>query len=98
MLRNVSAIPQVDVKPRTKFTGSCGKAAAGNDQGTGDLALLGTVAQEHAPTFMAPDRTGKYLLCAYYQGGGAAVYSLGADGAVGAAAQAWLATVHRLTD
>jgi 6-phosphogluconolactonase len=62
------------------------------DQGSGSLVLLGTVAQEHAPTFMAPDRTGRYLLCAYYQGGGAAVYSLGADGAVGAAAQAWLAT------
>ena len=62
------------------------------DQATGDLTLLGTAAQEHAPTFMAPDRTGRYLLCAYYQGGGAAVYSLGADGAVGAATQAWLAT------
>jgi 6-phosphogluconolactonase len=62
------------------------------DQGAGDLALVGTVAQEHAPTFMAPDRTGRYLLCAYYQGGGAAVYSLGADGAVGAPSQEWLAT------
>src|SRR4029077_18201200 len=54
------------------------------DQGTGGLALLGTVAQAHAPTFLAPDRTGKYMLCAYYQGGGAAVYRLrrggGAEG------------------
>src|SRR5271165_2014949 len=46
------------------------------DQATGGLTLLGTVAQEHAPTFLAPDRTGKYLLCAYYQGGGAAVHPL----------------------
>lgn len=39
----------------------------------------------HAPTFLAPDRTGKYLLSAYYQGGFAAVHPLAADGAVGAA-------------
>jgi 6-phosphogluconolactonase (cycloisomerase 2 family) len=60
--------------------------------GTGELTLLGTTAQEHAPTFMAPDATGRYLLCAYYQGGGAAVYSLGADGALGSPTQAWLPT------
>ena len=62
------------------------------DQRTGALALLGTVSQQHAPTFMAPDRTGTHLLCAYYQGGGAAVHRLGADGAVGAPSLAWLAT------
>jgi len=62
------------------------------DQGTGRLSLLRTVSQEHAPTFMAPDRTGKYLLCAYYQGGGAAVHPLGADGAVGMPSHGWLAT------
>ena|SRR5437879_5006125 len=62
------------------------------DQGTGGLTLQGTVSQEHAPTFLAPDRTGRYLLCAYYQGGGAAVHPLAADGAVGAAPLDWLAT------
>ena len=62
------------------------------DQGSGALTLQATVAQEHAPTFMAPDRTGRFLLCAYYQGGGAAVRSLGADGAVGAPSLEWLAT------
>jgi 6-phosphogluconolactonase len=62
------------------------------DQGTGGLSLLRTVSQEHAPTFMAPDRAGKYLLCAYYQGGGAAVHPLGADGAVGMPSHGWLAT------
>jgi 6-phosphogluconolactonase len=64
------------------------------DRNTGDLALMGTAAQQHAPTFMAPDRTGRFLLCAYYQGAGAAVYSLGADGAVGAPSQEWLATAN----
>ena len=54
------------------------------DQRTGGLTLQGTVSPEHAPTFLAPDRTGKYLLSAYYQGGCAAVHPLGDDGAVGA--------------
>ena len=62
------------------------------DQSTGALAPLGTISQEHAPTFMAPDRTGRYLLCAYYQGGGAAVHRLSADGAVEAPSLGWLAT------
>ena len=62
------------------------------DQSTGGLTLLGTVSQEHAPTFLAPDRTGKHLLCAYYQGGGTAVHAIGADGAVGAPSLSWLAT------
>src|SRR5262245_20052371 len=29
---------------------------------TGGLMLQGTVASTHAPTFLAPDRTGRYLL------------------------------------
>jgi 6-phosphogluconolactonase len=62
------------------------------DQNTGGLTLQGTASQEHAPTFLAPDRTGRYLLCAYYQGGGAAVHPLAADGAVGAPSLGWLAT------
>jgi 6-phosphogluconolactonase len=59
---------------------------------TGGLTLQGTVSQEHAPTFLAPDRTGRYLLCAYYQGGGAAVHPLAADGTVGAPLLEWLVT------
>jgi 6-phosphogluconolactonase len=62
------------------------------DQVTGALTPLGTISQEHAPTFLAPDRTGKYLLCAYYQGGGAAVHALEGNGAAGASSLGWLAT------
>ena len=62
------------------------------DPATGGLTLAGTASQPHAPTFLALDRTGKYLLSAYYQGGGAAVYRLGSDGTVGAASHDWLAT------
>src|SRR5438309_8728651 len=56
------------------------------DPATGGLSLLGTAAQADAPTFLAPDRTGRYMLCAYYQGGYVAVYPIAADGAIGAAA------------
>lgn len=62
------------------------------DQASGGLTPLGTAPQAHAPTFLAPDRSGRYMLCAYYQGGGAAVYCLGADGAVGTPSHEWLAT------
>jgi 6-phosphogluconolactonase len=54
------------------------------DQRSGGLTLQRTVSSSHAPTFLAPDRTGRYLLSAYYQGGFAAVHRLGEDGAVGA--------------
>jgi 6-phosphogluconolactonase len=62
------------------------------DPGTGGLSLLGSISQAHAPTFLAPDRAGRYLLSAYYQGGGVAVYHLGADGSVGLPSLDWLAT------
>jgi 6-phosphogluconolactonase len=53
------------------------------DRRSGGLALAGTVAPSHPPTFLAPDRSGRYLLSAYYQGGFAAVHPLAPDGAVG---------------
>jgi 6-phosphogluconolactonase len=56
------------------------------DPATGGLSLLGTAAQADAPSFLAPDRTGRYMLCAYYQGGYVAVYPIAADGTIGAAA------------
>ena len=49
---------------------------------SGALTSLGRVAADHAVTYLAPDRTGKYLLSAHYQGGYAAVHPLGSDGAV----------------
>jgi 6-phosphogluconolactonase len=55
------------------------------DPASGGLSLLKTAAQADAPTFMAPDRTGRYLLCAYYQGGYAAVHPIATDGSVEAA-------------
>jgi 6-phosphogluconolactonase len=62
------------------------------DPKTGDLTAAGMTAQAHAPTFLAPDRSGRFMLVAYYQGGGAAVFRLSADGAIDTASQDWLAT------
>jgi 6-phosphogluconolactonase len=62
------------------------------DPKTGGLSAGATAAQPHAPTFLAPDRSGRFMLVAYYQGGGAAVFRLAGDGTVGAASQDWLAT------
>jgi 6-phosphogluconolactonase len=56
------------------------------DPATGGLSLLGTAPQADAPTFLAPDRTGRCMLCAYYQGGHVAVYPIAADGTIGAVA------------
>jgi 6-phosphogluconolactonase len=52
------------------------------DGASGALTSMGRVATEHPPTYLAPDRAGKYLLSAYYQGGYAAVHALASDGAV----------------
>ncbi len=56
------------------------------DAVTGRLSPLGTAAQGDAPTFLAPDRSGRYMLCAYYQGGYVAVYPVAGDGTIGTAA------------
>jgi 6-phosphogluconolactonase len=62
------------------------------DPASGGLTLQGTVIPAHAPTFLAPDRTGEYLLSAYYQGGFAAVHAIADDGSVVATPIDWLAT------
>jgi 6-phosphogluconolactonase len=79
----------------TLYVGVRGQPAISSfriDHATGGLTAAGSTSQPHAPTFLFPDRTGKYLLCAYYQGAGAAVFQLGSDGAVGAPSHEWLAT------
>src|SRR5262249_34546853 len=53
------------------------------DPDTGALTQSGTVSPEAAPTFLSTDRTGRYVLSAYYQGAHAAVHPVGHDGAVG---------------
>ena len=62
------------------------------DPNTGALTQNGTVAPEAAPTFLSTDRTGRYVLSAYYQGAHAAVHPVGPDGAVGGPPIEWLET------
>src|SRR5437762_13932277 len=51
------------------YRGTPGIESCRIDPATGALASIARVATEHPPTYLAPDRTGKYLLSAYYQGG-----------------------------
>lgn len=89
------SVMAVSLDRRTLYVGQRTQPALSSyriDPASGGLTLLAAASQPHAPTFLALDRTGKYMLAAYYQGGGAAVYRLAADGALGAPSQEWLAT------
>jgi 6-phosphogluconolactonase len=77
------------------YVGHRGSAAISSfriDQDTGGLRQHGKVALEAAPTFLATDRTGRFVLSAYDQGAHAAVHPVGADGRVGDPAVVWLET------
>src|SRR5262245_50140742 len=62
------------------------------DHSSGGLTQSGTVSPQAAPTYLATDRTGRFLLSAYYQGAHAAVHPLGSDGSVGGPPIEWLET------
>ena len=59
---------------------------------TGGLTQHGAVSLEAWPVYIATDRTGKFVLSAYYQGGHVAVHPIGTDGSVGGPPIEWLAT------
>lgn len=61
---------------------------------SGALALINTVSLQGEPCYMSTDRSGKFLLSAYYQAGGAAVHPIGADGAAYGPPIAWLETAN----
>ena len=62
------------------------------NQQTGELTTTGSVTPPGQPTYLATDRTGRYLLSSYYPDGRAAVHPLGDDGSVGGAATAVVET------
>jgi 6-phosphogluconolactonase len=62
------------------------------DQATGGLTKTGSVTPDDPAAFLATDRTGRYLLSSYYQGGHAAVHPLGDDGSLGGEPIEWIAT------
>ena len=62
------------------------------DPATGSFTQTGMVDTQDSPTYIVQDRTGKHLLCSFYQGARVAVFPLGDDGRVGGDATSSLAT------
>ncbi|MDE2937873.1 MAG: beta-propeller fold lactonase family protein [Chloroflexota bacterium] len=62
------------------------------DPATGGFTQTGMVDTQDSPTYIVQDRTGKHLLCSFYQGARVAVFPLGGDGSVGGEATSSLAT------
>lgn len=62
------------------------------DQTTGDLTPTGSVELGGEPCYLSTDRSGRYVLSAYYQTGHCAVHPIDETGAVGGAAIEWLDT------
>ena len=58
----------------------------------GELAHIGDVAVDNDPCYLATDRSGRFLLSAYYEGGRCAVHAIGEDGAAASPPVEWLAT------
>jgi len=57
-------------------------AAYAIDPQNGGLSALGEVAVEGMPCYLSTDKTGKFLLAAYYSAGLATVHAIGIDGAL----------------
>lgn len=74
--------------------GACEVSSFRIDQQTGGLTHIGAVALESDPCYMATDRTGRFLLSAYYQAGKAAVHPINAHGVVSAPPVEWRDTAR----
>jgi len=77
-----------DGAPRAEF----GLSSWAIDQRTGALTQTGSVPVLGEPCFVSTDRTGRFVLSAYYQAGHCAVHPLDEGGALGGAAIEWLDT------
>ena len=64
------------------------------DQRTGGLSLIGTAPLQGEPVYVATDRTGRFVLSAYYYQSTAAVHRVGDDGAVTFPPVEWRYTSH----
>ena len=64
------------------------------DRNNGGLSLVGTALVDDDPCYLATDRKGKFVFSAYYEGGKAAVHSIGDDGAASATPTEWLDTAR----
>jgi len=65
------------------------------DPQTGSLSLRGTIPLDSDPCYLSVDRTGRYLLSAYYGAGLMAVHPIGEDGVVRAPPVVWQTTMPK---
>jgi 6-phosphogluconolactonase len=64
------------------------------NQRTGGLSLIGTLPLQGEPVYVATDRTGRFVLSAYYYQSTAAVHAVGSDGAATFPPVEWRYTSH----
>ncbi len=64
------------------------------DQHSGGLSLIGTVPLQGEPVYVATDRTGRFVLSAYYYQSSVGVHAVGHDGAVTFPPIEWRHTAH----
>ena len=74
--------------------GSQQLSSYGIDQRTGTLSLIGTVPLQGEPVYVATDRTGRFVLSAYYYQSTAAVHAVGRNGAATFPPVEWRYTAH----
>jgi 6-phosphogluconolactonase len=74
--------------------GACIMSSFRIEPGTGNLTPIGEVGLESDPCYIATDRSGKFLLSAYYQAGKAAVHPIGSDGAASGPPVEWRDTAR----
>ena len=65
------------------------------DPRTGSLSPLGAIPLDSDPCYLSVDRSGRYLLSAYYGAGLVAVHPIGAEGVVRAPPVVWQATMPK---
>lgn len=65
------------------------------DPQTGALSEIGSISIDSDPCYLFTDRTGRYLLSAYYAAGHAAVHPIGENGAAATPPTVWLATADK---
>lgn len=73
---------------------TCELSAYKQNQETGQLTLQASISVPSDPCYLATDRSGHFLLSAYYQAGHIAVHALDSEGLPVHPAVEWLATGH----
>jgi 6-phosphogluconolactonase len=88
----------VDPAQRFLYAGlraSCQMASLRIDPQTGSLELLGVIPLESDPCYISVDRTGRYLLGAYYGAGHVSVHAIDERGALVPEPVEWMATAPK---